>query len=118
VCLFFGAHKQDGIAVRDRSDQEIIGDFEQPDGFLQVNDMNAVSRPEDVGLHFGVPPSRLVSEMDAGLEQLFHVDDCHFVFSFCGAFAAAPRFLHPPGKETSPESNRATGACPGRAYCP
>jgi hypothetical protein len=38
---------------------------------LEVDDVNAVARPEDVLLHLGVPTAGLVAEVGAGLEQLF-----------------------------------------------
>ena len=42
--------------------------------------MYVVSRREDVLLHLGVPLSRLMSEMDARFQKLFHCDNCHNSF--------------------------------------
>jgi hypothetical protein len=39
---------------------------------LQVNNVNIVSRPENIGLHFGVPLVGLVAEVDTCLKQHFH----------------------------------------------
>src|SRR5215472_8637156 len=45
---------------------------------LQVDDVNAVALPEDVFLHLGIPTARLVTEVNAGLQQLLHGDfDSH-----------------------------------------
>src|SRR3712207_8695045 len=50
--------------------------LEQPLGLLQVDDVDAPALAEDVAAHLGVPPARLVAEMDAGLQQL---PDSHFL---------------------------------------
>ena len=39
-------------------------------GLLQIDDVDAVATPEDERLHLGVPPTGLVTEVDAGFEQL------------------------------------------------
>ena len=74
MSLFLGSHKKNRIAVSDGFRDKIIGCFKQPHGFLQINDVNPVSRAKNVGFHFGVPASRLMSEMDPCFQKLFHVD--------------------------------------------
>jgi hypothetical protein len=41
---------------------------------LQIDDVNAIALPEDVFLHLGIPTARLVTEMNASLQQLLHGD--------------------------------------------
>ena len=72
-------------------DQELIGGVEKPDGALEIYDINPVASTKDERFHFGVPPARLVAEMDPGFEQLFHSDNCHSTSP--SGFASAP--LHP-----------------------
>ena len=72
--LFFGSHKQHGFALGGRIRDEVVGVFEQPDGFLQVHDIDPVARAENIRFHLGVPASRLVAEMHTRLQQLLH---CH-----------------------------------------
>ncbi len=43
----------------------------------QVDDVNAVARVEDERLHLGVPTLRLVSEMDARLQQFLNANANH-----------------------------------------
>src|SRR5205807_6963175 len=44
---------------------------------LQVDDVDAVARREDVRAHLGVPPAGLVTEVNPGLEQLAEGGDGH-----------------------------------------
>jgi len=77
--LALGADKQNGSALPGDVADEAAGFAEHFQGFLQVNDMNAVALPENVFLHFGVPAARLVAEMNAGLQQLLHGNFyCHY----------------------------------------
>ena len=41
----------------------------------QVDDVDAGPLVEDEAAHLGVPATRLVAEVDAGLQQLSHRDD-------------------------------------------
>ena len=66
--LFFGADKQHLAAAAHLGGHKIAGDVEQFECFIEVNDVDAVLRPENIGLHSGVPTPCLVSEMDARLE--------------------------------------------------
>ena len=46
--------------------------------FLRLREIDEVDAPalaEDVAAHLGVPATRLVAEVDAGLQQLSHRDD-------------------------------------------
>ena len=72
-----------------------------PHGLLQVDDVDPVAFREDVGLHLGVPAPRLVPEVHAALQQLFHAHNCHFfnlpkVKPPPGALIEAPRSRAPP----------------------
>jgi len=42
------------------------------EGFLKIDNVNAVAFAENVLLHFRVPAPRLVTEVNSGLQQLFH----------------------------------------------
>ena len=43
---------------------------------LEVDDVDAVALAVDEPLHLRVPAAGLVTEVDTGLEQLLHGDDC------------------------------------------
>ncbi len=60
--------------VSDGFHDVIVGDFEELDGLLQVNDVDAVSGAEDVRPHLGVPAAGLVAEVDPGFQQFLHSD--------------------------------------------
>ena len=77
--LTLGADKQNGSTVTGDFADEAAGFAEHLQGFLQVDDVNAVALPEDIFLHLGIPTARLVTEVNAGLQQLLHGDFyCHF----------------------------------------
>jgi hypothetical protein len=81
--LLFAADEKHLFAAGGDVAQEVLGDFELLGGKLEVDDVNAVARLEDEGLHFGVPTLGAVSEMDAGVQQFLDVDSMHDVlFSF------------------------------------
>jgi hypothetical protein len=46
--------------------------LEQTERLLQVDDVDAVAFAENVLLHLGIPALRLVSEVDAGLQEFLH----------------------------------------------
>jgi hypothetical protein len=70
------------------------------DGLLEVDDVDAVSGPEDEGAHLGVPTTGLVTEVDTGLEQLFHGHVRHRIsLGFSSASQASHRTARHPGKK-------------------
>ena len=75
--LLLGAHKKHGFAVGRQIAHEHIRFLQLADRFLQVDDINAVALRKNIRGHFGVPAAGLVSEVDAGLQQLLHGYDCH-----------------------------------------
>ena len=75
--LLLGAHEQDDAAVGHRVHHVVVGDFKELDGLLQVDDVDAVSGPEDVRPHLGVPAAGLVAEVHPGLQQFLHGDIRH-----------------------------------------
>ena len=72
--LALGADEQDILALRGHFTDETGGVFEQLQGFLEIDDVNAVAFAEDVFLHLGVPTLGLVPEVYTGFEQFFHGD--------------------------------------------
>jgi hypothetical protein len=57
--------------------QEIAGRFQLRQRLAQVNDVDAVARVEDEGLHLGVPTPGLMPEMDAGVQQFLNANADH-----------------------------------------
>jgi hypothetical protein len=57
--------------------REIAGGFQLGERLAEVDDMNAVAGIEDERLHLGVPAFRLVSKMDAGIQQFLNSDTNH-----------------------------------------
>ena len=66
--LFFRADKKYFFALTDRIDHKVIGRLKKTDGLLKVDNVDVVSRPEDVGFHLRIPFVGLMSEMDACFE--------------------------------------------------
>ena len=62
-------------AAGDEVADEAVGLLDQPEGLLQVDDVDAVALAEDEPLHLRVPATGLVPEVHPRLEQLPHGDD-------------------------------------------
>ncbi|GIX45275.1 MAG: hypothetical protein KatS3mg130_1683 [Candidatus Sumerlaea sp.] len=69
---FFCADKKDGLAVCDGVAHEPAGIAQHFEGFLQVNNVDAVALGVNVGLHLRVPAATLVSEVHPSFQKLFH----------------------------------------------
>ncbi len=57
---------------------------EERHGLLEIDDVHAVARAEDVILHLRIPAPRVMAEMDAGFQKLAHgkARECHESSSF------------------------------------
>src|SRR5699024_10335211 len=75
--LLLGAHEENRAAVSDGVLDEGIGAIDILQGLLQVDDVDPVTFGEDETLHLRVPPTGLMPEVDAALEELAHGDDSH-----------------------------------------
>ena len=63
----FSADEQELLALLGSGADIVIGFVHQLGGLHQVNDVNPIARGVDVGIHFGIPPSGLVPEVDSRL---------------------------------------------------
>src|SRR5262249_25861606 len=70
--LLLGPDEEHRAAARGQVTHEPVGLAELLEGFLKVDDVNAVALTEDVLLHLRVPALGLMAEMHSGLEQLLH----------------------------------------------
>ena len=70
--LALGAHEQHATAVSDSVGHELERALQQRHGLAEIEDVDVVAHAEDVAFHLGVPAVRLVTEVDAGFEQLTH----------------------------------------------
>jgi hypothetical protein len=70
--LALGTDKQHGTAVARNLTHETAGFAEHLQSLLQIDNVNAVALSEDVFLHLGIPTTRLVTEVNTGLQQLLH----------------------------------------------
>ena len=68
-------HEEDGAAPFRDVSNKARGLFDQVERLLQVDDVDAAPLGEDVAAHLRVPASRLVAEMDSGLQKLAHRND-------------------------------------------
>src|SRR5690606_10689998 len=75
--LLLRADEEDGAAVRDRLLDEVVGLVDVRQRLLQVDDVDAAALGEDEALDLRVPPTGLVSEVHAAVEQLADGDDGH-----------------------------------------
>src|SRR5262249_15195039 len=72
LCLLLGPDEEDRAAAGGQVAHEPVGVAELLEGFLKVDDVNAVTLAEDVLLHLRVPALGLMAEVHSGLEQLLH----------------------------------------------
>src|ERR1017187_9276807 len=77
--LALGPDKQHQLARRRQLSNELRRLFEHLQRLLQIDDVNAVAFAEDIFLHLRIPALRLVTEVDASLEQFLHGDVCQCV---------------------------------------
>ena len=72
--LALGADEEDAPVVARELPHELGGLIEHLDRLLQIDDVDPASTTEDVPLHLRVPATGLVTEVNAGFEQLLHRD--------------------------------------------
>ena len=70
--LAFGADEKHPAAAGDDLAHEAERLVQQRHRLLEVDDMDAIALPEEIGGHARVPASRGVSEVNASLKQLAH----------------------------------------------
>jgi hypothetical protein len=69
-CLLFRAHEQDGAALCGNVCGEAASLGQEVLGLEQVDNVDSLVLPVDVGAHARVPAARLVAEMQTGLKEL------------------------------------------------
>ena len=75
--LLFCADEQDRPVALGDVAREGMRLVEQLRGLLQVDDVDAAALRENEAAHLGVPATRLVAEMNSGLQQVAHGDYGH-----------------------------------------
>src|SRR6266545_4085718 len=81
--LLLGADEEDRAVPFGEVAHERVRLLEQSQRLLKIDDVDAAAFGEDESLHLRVPAAGLVAEMDSGLQELAHGDDCHGIPS-CG----------------------------------
>ena len=77
ACLLLGSYEKNIVAVLSNTLDESISFVELLYSLLEIDNVDTVSLGEDVGSHFRVPSSCLVTEMYACFEKLLHRYYCH-----------------------------------------
>ncbi len=75
--LLLGGHEEDLLAALGHLLQGSGGLVGFDDGFLEVDDVNAVVLLEDIRSHFGIPFALEVAEVATSLEQFFEFEFVH-----------------------------------------
>ena len=65
-----GADEEDVLAAQDDVARELLRELELPQRLLEIDDVDPVALGEDEAAHLGIPAAGLVSEVDAGREEL------------------------------------------------
>ena len=73
--LLLRADEEDRPAALGDVARELVRLLEQLLRLREVDDVDPAALAEDVAAHLGIPATRLVAEVDAGLQQLSHRDD-------------------------------------------
>ena len=82
--LLLRADEEDRAAALREVAREVVRLLEQLGGLGQVDDVDAAALGEDEALHLRVPAAGLVAEVDSGLQELTHGDDCQGIGPFHG----------------------------------
>ena len=101
--MLLRAHEQHISAVRRGVFDEAVRFLETFEGLAQVENVDAVPLTEYERTHLGVPASRLVAEVNSGLQELTHRDSSHVLppDGFGLWTSAHPSSLH--GAELRPQ---------------
>ena len=75
--LLLRADEEDRAAALGDVTRNFVCFLEQRERLLEVDDVDAAALGEDEPLHLRIPAARLVAEMDSGLQELSHGDNCH-----------------------------------------
>src|SRR6516164_4368793 len=75
--LLFGPHEHDRSALCYEVRYCVVSAVEHADRLLEVNDVDTITRAEDIWLHLRIPAAGLVPEVNSCLKQLFHTDFGH-----------------------------------------
>ena len=75
--LLLGPDEEHDPAVGDGLPHEPIGAVDAIERLMQIDDVDTVALPEDETAHLRIPAPGLVTEMDSGLQELFHAHDGH-----------------------------------------
>jgi hypothetical protein len=79
--LLLGTDEHDGAAARGDAGGELLSTLQQLVRLLQVDDVDPAALAVDEAAHLGIPAARLVTEVDAGLQQLPDADFGHRNYS-------------------------------------
>jgi len=71
--LFFGSDKQDRFVLGGHLGDKLPRRLPHPHRLTEVDDVDTVAGPEDVGLHLRMPAVGLVTEVDPRLQKIFHL---------------------------------------------
>src|SRR5215475_6707205 len=84
--LTFRSDKKHGLvgALTRHVLEELHCLFKHPLSFLQIDDVNAVAFPKNILLHFRVPTTNLMPEVDSRFEQFLHCDSCQTDLRYFG----------------------------------
>ena len=77
ACSAFSTNEKDFTFARSNLVQFSQSFVEHRYSFLKVDDVNFVTRTEDERLHFRVPATGLVTEVNTSLEHVAHGNSCH-----------------------------------------
>ena len=88
--LFLRAHEQNLTASANGVAQKITGSLELVDGLREVDNVDSVVCPENVGLHLRIPPTSLVAKMDTCFKQFLN-SYAHIVFPCSRPLRAIPQ---------------------------
>ena len=115
--LLLRADEQDGATVGDRLPHELVRLVDVRQRLLQVDDVDAGALGEDEALDLRVPPTGLVPEVDAAVEQLANGDDGHGrspVLSVVSADRTVANLV--PGRTPAPPRRTETWGCGCREW--
>ena len=83
LSLTLGTNKADFLAIHHQLGDKLFGNKQTLNGFLNIDNMNAVTLAIDVWLHFGVPTAGTLAKVNTGFDEVLNELIRHLNYLSC-----------------------------------
>ena len=82
--LPFCTDEDDLLALLCNLSQEVTAADESLDRLANIDDVDLIALAEDIITHLRMPTTDTVAKVDAGVDQILNLNDCHLLLLSCG----------------------------------